>query len=149
MRLCLALLACLCALIAPAAVGAGTPVRGIVVSDAWMRATPPGASVAAGYLVIANGTSREDELLAVSTPAAARIEMHSSSVKDGIMRMRMLTSVRVAPRATVRFEPGGLHLMFIELRAPLVAGATVPVTLRFRRAGAVPVRLEVRALSGG
>jgi hypothetical protein len=129
--------------------GPAWAARGVVVSEAWTRATPPGVTVGAGYLVIANGSSRDDELLSVSTPAAGRVEIHTSFMQDGIMRMRPLTSVRLPAQGLLRFEPGGVHLMLIDLRAPLEAGGSVPVTLEFRRAGAVRARLQVRALGSG
>jgi hypothetical protein len=146
MRLRGSLLACVCVVTVLAGIGPAWAALGIVVSEAWTRATPPGVTVGAGYLVIDNGAAREDELLEVSTPAAARIEIHTSFMQDGMMRMRRLSGVRLPARGTLRFEPGGLHLMLIDLRAPLEAGAMVPVTLKFRRAGAVRARLEVRAL---
>lgn len=142
------LLASLCLLLALLSPNPLWAAKAISIADPWARATAPGATVGAGYLLITNGTSRDDELLAVSTPVADRVELHSSSMEDGVMRMRPLATVRIPARATVRFEPGGLHLMLIGLRAPLEPGAAVPLTLNFRRAGTVRARLEVRTLGG-
>jgi copper(I)-binding protein len=67
-------------------------------------------------------------------------------MRDGdVMRMREVPSIEIPPGRTVTFGPGGLHLMMIGLTRPLRQGETVPVTLRFERAGEVPVTLAVLA----
>ena len=76
---------------------------------------------------------------------AARVEIHESLLVDGMSRMRPRDSIPVAPGATVKLEPAGLHLMLVGLKAPLVAGTRVPLTLVFRDAGTITVELSVGA----
>jgi iron complex transport system substrate-binding protein len=116
----------------------------LVVDGAWAPPTPPGATVAAGYLAVTNRGRDPDRLDGASSPRAARVEMHESRFDAGMARMRPVAGVPLAPGAAVRFEPGGLHLMLVGLTAPLVAGERVPLTLQFERAGPVAVVLEVR-----
>jgi len=118
--------------------------RPISVDSAWARPTADGATVGGGYLVIRNAGREADRLEGASSPRAARVEMHESRIEAGIARMREVASLPVAPGGSVRFEPGGLHLMLVGLRGALVAGQRVPLTLRFARAGTVETALEVR-----
>ena len=116
----------------------------LVISQAWSRAAAQGGQ-GAGYLRIANRGSAPDRLVAASSPAAGRMELHSM-VRDGdVMRMREVPAVEIPPGQTVEFRPGGLHLMFIRLGQPLRQGETVPVTLRFERAGEVQVDFAIQA----
>ena len=114
----------------------------LTVAHGWARPTPPGVSVGAGYLEIDGGASA-DRLLGASSPRAARVEFHESTVEAGIARMRELTAVPVAAGGRVAFAPGGLHLMLLGLVAPLVAGDRVPLMLNFEHAGARAMVLGV------
>jgi copper(I)-binding protein len=118
----------------------------IDVHDPWARATPPGASVAGGYLRLHNSGSADDRLVAVESSAAASVEIHSMSMDGGVMRMRRLDAGLPLPAGeTVALEPGGLHLMFIRPTQPFAEGAQISATLRFERAGPQVVEFPVRA----
>jgi len=114
------------------------------IDQPWSRATAPAAKVGAGYLAITNGGGVADRLVAASTQAAARVEIHEMRMDGGVMRMRELPQgLALPPGETVALKPGGYHLMFIDLRAPLTAGRSIPVTLVFERAGRVEIELSV------
>ena len=127
-----------------ASLPAATP-DAVVVSHAWARATPPGVSVGAAYFTIENRGTATDVLLSIASPAAARTELHRTTVESGMSRMRPAGEVTVAAHATVKAEPGGLHVMLMGLKAPLVAGTTMPLQLTFRDAGTLTVQVEVQA----
>ena len=130
-----AALAALAAL-TPAAVQAAP--AGITIEDAWTRATAPGQAVAGGFMTVVNATAAEDRLLRASSPVAKEIQIHNTSMDDGVMRMRPMADGVVIPAGgRVEFKPRALHLMLIGLQAPLAAGSTVPLTLEFARAGKV------------
>ena len=114
------------------------------VRDAWARATPPGAGVAAVYLTLVGGDAA-DRLVAVHTDRAAMTQVHAVTESDGMARMRETNRLEVPAHAKVAFAPGGLHLMLMNLAAPLVAGQTFGVTLTFERAGTRHVDVEVLA----
>lgn len=137
----LALLLGTAALAAPQA---GGPRAGdIVVETPWARATPPGAVVGAGYLVLRNTGRAQDTLVGASTPVAAMVQVHEVAMAGGEMQMRERDSLAIPPGGSVRLEPGGLHLMLMDLARPLVAGERVPLTLEFARGGRVTVELTV------
>lgn len=138
---CAALLACLLSPVARA------QEAGIAVTQAWIRATPGGSRVAGGYLVIKNKGPITDKLLSASTAAARKIEIHEMAITDGVMTMRPVEGgLPIETGATVKFAPGGLHLMMVGLSAPLKRGDKVPVRLTFEKAGDIAVTFDVQAM---
>ncbi len=116
----------------------------IAVSRPWSRATAPRATVGAGFLTIRNTDTRADRLVSVSSPRAARVEIHTMSMNGGVMRMRPLVDgVPIPAGGETTLSPGGHHIMLIGLRTPLKPGERVDATLRFARAGAMAVRFVV------
>ena len=125
------------------ALAASPALAQITVSDAWTRATAPGAKVAAGYMSIRNGGKSADRLLSASSPAAAKVETHLT-VKDGdIFRMREVKGYDIPAGGSFELKPGGAHLMLVNVKAPLKEGDKVPLMLRFERAGEVKAELQV------
>jgi copper(I)-binding protein len=118
-------------------------VGNLVIGHPWSRPTASGMPTGVAYLSITNNGPREDTLLAASTPAAARVEFHRTRLEGGMARMRPAGALIVGPNVTVTAEPGGLHLMLVDLKAPLVAGTSVPLVLSFKSAGAITVQLKV------
>jgi copper(I)-binding protein len=146
------LLAVIAVLLAATAANAHDYTKGALhIAHPWSRATPPGAPVAAGYLVIENRGADADRFIAVSASPeiAGRAEIHEMAVQDGVMRMRPLPrGVEIAPGMAAKFEPGGLHLMFLDLKRPLVKGERFKATLVFEKAGEVEVEFVVEAMGG-
>lgn len=113
----------------------------------WARQTAPTQKSGGGYLTIHNRGSSPDRLLAADSPVSARVELHTMAVEKGVMRMRLVAGGIALPAGKkVELKPGGLHLMFIDLKRPLEVGQTFPVTLRFERQGRVTVKVRVRAV---
>lgn len=123
---------------------AGAPPS-ISVADAWARATGPGQSSTAAYLTVRN-SGGSDSLLSVSSPAGAA-SLHSTSMTDGIMRMRHLEALEVPAGSTVTLEPGATHVMLTGLKTPIAAGSSFPLTLSFERSGERRVTVTVRPAS--
>jgi hypothetical protein len=122
----------------------------LVIDHPWSRATPPAAKTGAGYMTILNKGTTADRLIAISSAAAGRVEVHRMTMDGTIMRMRPVPEgVEIGPGESVKLEPGGYHLMMMDLREPLKQGQKVPVTLRFERAGQVTVDLAVEAMGAG
>lgn len=114
----------------------------LTITGFWTRATPPGAPTAGGYLTVTNGGSEADRLIAVSTPSAGRGEVHEMSVVNNQMTMRQVEGgIEIPAGGSVTLKPGGFHLMFIDLKEPIVEGTTVPVTVTFAKAGTVELNL--------
>lgn len=119
----------------------------LVIAQPWSRATPGGAKVAGGYLIIENRGAAPDRLIGGALDAAARLETHEMAMNGGVMTMRPVEGgLSIAPGKTVTFAPGGYHLMFFDLKMPFKQGDKVPVTLEFERAGKVTVNFEVQGV---
>jgi copper(I)-binding protein len=137
-------IACGLAGLGAAAASAEPAAAPLVVHGAWARATPAGAEVGAGYLVIDNHGAAADRLMSVSTQASERVELHSMRMDSGVMRMRQATEgLSVPAGGSLRLEPGGAHIMFIRPKQPFVAGGSIEITLHFEHASALTVKLPV------
>ena len=113
------------------------------VSDGWARATVAGQSSAAGYLTIVN-RGPADRLVALRSPRARRVGLHSMSMAGGVMRMRPIAALPIASGGRIELAPGKTHLMLTGVANPLRVGERVPLLLRFERSGEVRAMLEVR-----
>jgi copper(I)-binding protein len=122
--------------------GAAAAAEPPAIADAWIRAAPPGARTAAAYLTITSAAAA-DRLLGAATPAAGAVEIHTHVVEGGMSRMVRLPELILPAGETVRLEPGGLHLMLLDVRGPLAAGTKVAISLRFAAAGEIEIEVPV------
>ena len=119
----------------------------ISISDAWVRATAPGQQVAAAYMSLQS--KQGSTLIKAESNLAGTVEIHSMTMENDVMKMRMLDELPLPAGKTVRLEPGGYHLMLFDLKQPLSAGGTGEFTLHFRdQSGelrSMTVKLPVKA----
>ena len=106
------------------------------------RPTVAGQSVGAGFMTLVN-KGGADRLLSAKTAVAASVQMHSMSMDGNVMKMRQLDALELPAAQTVELKPGAFHLMLVGLKAPLKAGDTFPMTLKFEKAGEVVVTVNV------
>ncbi len=135
-------LMCACAV----AFGHGAQVGDIAIGHPSASPSIPGTSNGAAYLAsIENKGAVADRLVRASTPMAARVEIHTMNLDaQGVMRMREVDGIALAPGAKVQLKAGaGLHLMLMGLKEPLKEDASFPLTLEFERAGKVEVKVIV------
>lgn len=116
----------------------------IAVTNAWTRAMLPGAEVAGGFVTITNSGRTDDRLIAVSSPLAAKAELHSMDLVDDVMTMRPIEGgLAIAAGSKIELKPGGNHLMLMGMDTPLKEGERAEVTLTFEGAGDISVELMV------
>lgn len=116
---------------------------GLETSDAWVRAAPPTAQVMAGYLTLANRGDQVLRIDGVSAQGFERAELHQMTHVDGVMRMRRLDGIDIAPGERVELAPGGRHLMLFDPIRTVAAGEEIEIELRCG-AATHPLRLPVR-----
>ena len=121
----------------------------IQVEKPWARATVPGASVAGGYMLIRNQGAAGDRLVAASSPASAKVELHVHINDNGVMKMREVKAYDVPAKGSFELKPGGAHLMFMDIKRPFKEGEKLPVKLKFEKAGEVNAEFHVGRLGGG
>jgi copper(I)-binding protein len=134
----------ICALLLLMLPACGQAARVMSVSEVWARPGLAGGNSAV-YFTIENGTGKDDTLLEAATEAGKFVEIHLSMMDENDqMQMVQQESLPVPAGEKVEFKPGGYHVMLIDLPADLKAGDTFPMTLKFDRAGEIPVDVEVK-----
>lgn len=119
-------------------------VGDLVISHARSVATAPGAPVAGGYMSIRNKGDRAENLLGVSATFSGGASIHTTTMVDGVTKMRALAGgLEIPPGASVDLEPKGYHLMFTDLTDALEKDQMVNVVLHFEVVGDVEVALHV------
>ena len=111
---------------------------------AWIRAAPPSAPVMAGYVRILNRGSEEVVIAKVSSEVFGAVEAHEMRDVDGIMRMRGLSELRLAPGDAVTLTPGGMHLMLMRPVRVLAVGEQAPIEFELSDGRRERVLFEVR-----
>lgn len=125
---------------------AGAVVPTIRVEHAWARATVPGMPTSIVYATIANDGAADDRLIAAATPVAGTVELHRTLETNGVASMPPVAAIPVKAGGSASLAPGGYHIMLMDLKRPLKAGETLPLTLTFATAGQVAVTVEVLPL---
>ena len=91
-------------------------------SDAWIKNLPPTIPVRAGYMTIHNPATGTQSIVAVRSEAFASVEIHRSFMQDGMMRMEPVDNIEIEADASVKLEPGGMHLMMMMPKEPTSPG---------------------------
>ena len=102
----------------------------VSITDAWVRANAPGQLVGAAYMTLKS--PQDSTLISVKTAAAGSVEIHSMTMNDGVMKMRMLDELALKAGKSEKLAPGGFHLMLIDLKKPLNAGENITFKLSFK-----------------
>jgi len=137
------LYAALMALVA-SAVMAQTPA--LIVLDAWVRQVP-GSDVAAAYLTLRNPTAKPITVMSIESPVAENAMIHETKTVGGQSQMRPHEQLVIAPGETVKFEPGGLHVMLMGVKQAAAVGESIPLVLVLADGTRVQVAAVVRPLS--
>lgn len=130
----------------PAVSGSGTTT--LAVRDPWAR--PAKAEhmhmgmTSAVYFVVVNEGPDADALIGATTDVAGRVELHETRRRGDVMEMSPVSEVEIPPRGQVTFQPGGLHVMLMDLKRDLKVGDSFSLTLRFRKAGDIKITVHVR-----
>ena len=125
-----------------ASAGEHTP-GDLSIDRPWSFALPPVSPNGAAYFRIENRGQASDRLVSVHSPIADRAEIHTHEMDGGMMTMHRVHSVETPAQGEVTFEPGGLHVMLLGLKEPLVAGERYPLVLEFEKAGTIEVSVEI------
>ncbi len=115
------------------------------VRDGWIRLTPGGMPMHAGFGRIDNPCAAPANIVSAKSPAYGSVELHESRIVDGVSRMRAVPALRIAPDGAAVLKPGGLHLMLMRPVTTLKPGSRVAVEFRTADGRTLLGEFEVRA----
>jgi copper(I)-binding protein len=122
---------------------AGVQAQTVEVKNAWVRATVQGQKATGAFMQITAPAA--STLISVSTPVAGVAEVHEMKMDGDVMRMRPLAKGLELPAGkAVQLQPGGYHLMLMDLKLPLQKDTTIPITLTLRDSKGVQSSQELR-----
>ena len=112
-------------------------------TDAWVRATVASQKSTGAFVTL---TSSEDaKVVAATSPAAAMVELHTSSQEGGVMQMRAVEAIELPAGKPVQLKPGATHVMLMGLSKPVAAGESFPLVFTIEDKRGKRTQLEVRA----
>jgi len=121
----------------------------VTAVNPYVRAIPPGATVSAAFMQLKNGDKSDHSLVAAQSPAAKSVELHTHTLKDGMMMMRQVKKIDLPAGKTVELKPGGLHIMLIGLTKALKPGDQVELTLIYEDGNKSKITAPVKKIMGG
>jgi periplasmic copper chaperone A len=130
-------------LVASLILNACTMATGITISKAWARPAANGDNGAV-YFLLQNHSAGKDELVSVSSDVAEAAEMHLSSMEGDVMQMAQVDSLPIKGKASIQFEPGGLHVMLVGLKQELKVGDEIQITLHFKEHEDITVKVSIQ-----
>lgn len=117
------------------------------IEKPWARMTIK-SRPAAGYMKIHNMGDQADKVVSASSPMAERIELHTMTMNEGVMRMRKIDHIEVPAKSAVELKSGGLHLMIFGLKHDMKPGATLPISVTFEKAGKIDMAFKLHGATG-
>lgn len=103
----------------------------VTVQEPYVRLAPPNAPATGAFMVIKNNGDKDVKVVKADNPASKVTELHTHLNDGGVMRMRPVAAIDVKAKGEAVLQPGGLHVMMINLLTPLKEGDSVPITLTF------------------
>ncbi|UOP04120.1 copper chaperone PCu(A)C [Conchiformibius kuhniae] len=116
---------------------------------AYARPTVAGQKQGGAFLTLRNPDAQPKTLVSAHTDIAARTELHTHVHENGVMKMREVKGgITIPAKGSVELKPGGLHIMFFDLKQPLEAGKTFPLTLKYDNGSSETVTVNVKTMRG-
>ncbi len=123
------------------------PASELTISEQWVKAAPTGMTAAFG--VLTNKGSKPIHIVAASSPAAGRTEIHEVVPVNGAMKMQQKPGGLVVPAGrSITLKPGGDHIMLFDLPKPITAGQDVTVTLKLEDGSTIDFTAQARDFPG-
>jgi len=119
--------------------------KSITITNAWVRLLPPSATTTAAYMTISNSSSSAAVVISAASDVAGATEIHQMSDMNGMMKMSMSGDLTIPASGKTVLQPGGFHMMLINLKKPLHQGDNVAITLNFKDKSSLMVNAVVQA----
>ena len=113
-------------------------------SSGWIKQLPPVVPMRAGYIDIQNDSDQEVVITGMQSDAFENVEMHETTMKDGMMQMVQQENFVIPAKASIQLKPGGKHIMFITPTRSLEIGDKVEVLVSFSDNKTQTITLKVK-----
>ena len=114
------------------------------IEQPWIRLAPPNAMATGAFMVIRNTGNQPIQVVKAANPASKATELHTHLNENGVMKMRQIPAIRIEAGGEAVLKPGGLHVMLIDMKAPLKEGENVPLTLGFEDGSSTQIDVPVQ-----
>ena len=114
----------------------------VAAEGAWARASVPGQKATGAFMRLT--ASEATRLVRAESPAAGVTEVHEMKMEGDVMKMRAVPALDLPAGKAVELKPGGYHVMLMDLKAPLVKGTNVPLTLVFQDTKGIESQQQVQ-----
>ena len=109
----------------------------LIISDAWVRATPPGKMMTAGYASLKNVSKNVITITGVSAEIAGHTSLHETRIERDRSTMRPVAQLSIKAGERISLKPGGLHIMLMKLSEPLTDGQSIDICLELENNGSL------------
>lgn len=110
------------------------------VTDAYARGVMDGGAV---YFTVKNTGDTDDALTSVSPDVARKAGLHRTVIEGTTMKMQPVAEIAIPAKGETILEPGGYHVMLMDLKEPLEEGDTIDLVLTFQEAGSISIQAPV------
>jgi copper(I)-binding protein len=117
---------------------------GLTVTNASVRAVPPGTPSSLAFMTIKNSGNTDRQLVKADSPVAKTVGLHNHINDSGVMRMREVKSIEIKAKGQAELKTGSYHIMLIDLKQSLKEGDSVPLTLTFDDGRTMKIDAPVR-----
>lgn len=118
----------------------------ITIKDGFVREAPPNQTISGAFMTLKNNDLSDHKVVSATSPAAKTVELHTHTHENGMMKMRQTPQIELPANAEVMLKPGGLHIMLIDLTAPLSTDTPVAVTIKFEDGSEKTLELPVKSM---
>ena len=117
------------------------------IENLQVRATPPHTQNSAAFMLITNNSETAYKFVAASSDIAERVELHTHTMSEGMMKMRQVSEIEIAANSSIELRSGSFHVMFLGLKAPLKEGDSVQLKLYFNNGDEITVDAPIKKIS--
>ncbi|MCG3728796.1 copper chaperone PCu(A)C [Vibrio cincinnatiensis] len=118
----------------------------LMIKEPYARATPPNAPTSAVFGTLINHSHNDQYIVAVSSPAAGKIELHDMIKEGEIMKMRQVETLKVPAQGYLELKPGSFHIMLFDLQHPFTEGETITLQLLMKNGQSLSFKAPIKRI---
>ncbi|MBZ0106116.1 MAG: copper chaperone PCu(A)C [Sulfuricella denitrificans] len=123
---------------------AGSAADNVSAVDPYVRLAPPGQMVTGAFVVFKNSDDKDHKVVKADSAVSKVAELHTHTMEGGMMKMRPVKDIEIKAKGETALQPGGLHIMLIDLKQPLKEGENVAISITFEDGSSKKFDAQVR-----